>query len=101
MVRQSQFSCEAVERPGEAKAEMEPQAQPTRQAMSSPIDIFASTEIPSPAKRPLNIYCFDPSFGKFVGNYMTTSVNYEKARAGADWREVRGHRLRRLSADIL
>jgi hypothetical protein len=29
MVRQSQFSCEAVERPGEAKAEMEPQTQPT------------------------------------------------------------------------
>ena len=83
MVRQSQFSCEAIERPGEARAEIEPQApQPAHQATPSPIDIFTSTEIPSPANRPLNIYCFDPSFGKFVGNYMITSVNYEKLEPG-------------------
>src|SRR5207244_4283030 len=40
----------------------------------APEDIFSSAEIPWPDERPLNVYAFDPSFGRFVGNYMTASV---------------------------
>lgn len=62
MGKQSRFLCE----------------DPTAPA----VDIFSNTEIPWPDVRPLNVYAFDPSFGHFVGNYMTTSVRYEKLAPG-------------------
>jgi hypothetical protein len=48
----------------------------------APEDIFSTAEIPWPDERPLNVYAFDPSFGRFVGNYMTASVRYEKLDPG-------------------
>ena len=48
----------------------------------APADIFTSGEIPWPDERPLNVYAFDPSFGRFVGNYMMASVRYEKLQPG-------------------
>jgi hypothetical protein len=47
-----------------------------------PEDIFNSAEIPWPEVRPLNVYAFDPVFGRFVGNYMTALVRYEKLQPG-------------------
>jgi hypothetical protein len=38
--------------------------------------------IPDPAERPLKVYAFDPSVGRFIGNYMTAYVRYEKLEAG-------------------
>jgi hypothetical protein len=49
---------------------------------AAPPDIYTSAEIPWPTVRPLNVYAFDPSLGKFVGNFMTTSVRYEKLQPG-------------------
>lgn len=37
-------------------------------------DIYTTSEIAMPAVRPLNVYAFDPSMGRFVDNYMTVSV---------------------------
>ena len=48
----------------------------------APEDIFTSAEIPWPDERPLNVYAFDPSFGRIVGNYMKASVRYEKLLPG-------------------
>jgi hypothetical protein len=45
-------------------------------------DIFVTVELPWPDDRPLNVYAFDPSFGRFVGNYMTASVRYEDLKPG-------------------
>ena len=39
-------------------------------------------DIPTPHKRPLKCYAFDPSHGKFFGNEMTLSVKYEKLLPG-------------------
>ena len=50
--------------------------------MPDPDDIFSAGEIPWPDSRPLNVYAFDPSIGKFVGNYMTALVRYEQLQAG-------------------
>jgi hypothetical protein len=61
MARQPQFVCDGVADPNPAPTE----------------DIFTSAEIPWPDVRPLKVYAFDPSFGRFVGNYMTASVRYE------------------------
>ena len=72
----SRFVCEELEDPSRAG------------------DLFTSADIPWPEARPLNVYAFDPSLGRFVGNYMTASVRYEKLspdRSG----KVRGDRLRR------
>jgi hypothetical protein len=45
-------------------------------------DIYTTSDIPTPSIRPLNVYAFDPSMGRFVGNYMTTSVLYEPLKPG-------------------
>jgi hypothetical protein len=45
-------------------------------------DIFVTIELPWPDDRPLSVYAFDPSFGRFVGNYMTASVRYECLKPG-------------------
>src|SRR5450631_4030130 len=66
MAGQPQFVCEAMPDPSVA-----PQA-----------DIFSSTELAWPDVRPLKVYAFDPTLGKFVGNYMTASVRYEKLLPG-------------------
>jgi hypothetical protein len=50
--------------------------------MPTPVDIFTMSEIPMPTTRPLKVYAFDPSRGRFVGNYMTTSVCYEPLEPG-------------------
>jgi len=50
--------------------------------VSLPPDIFTSSEIPTPSERPLSVYAFDPSAGRLVGNYMTTSVRYEEVKPG-------------------
>ena len=47
-----------------------------------PPDIFTSAEIPTPSVRPLNVYAFDPSVGRLVGNYMLASVRYEELKPG-------------------
>ena len=47
-----------------------------------PVDVFSSAEIFWPAFRSLNVYAFDPSLGRFVGNYMRASVRYEKLDPG-------------------
>ena len=47
-----------------------------------PTDIFTTSDIPLPSIRPLAVYAFDPSMGRFVGNYMTTSVRYEALEPG-------------------
>jgi hypothetical protein len=49
---------------------------------SAPVDVFSSAEISWPAFRSLNVYAFDPSLGRFVGNYMRASVRYEKLDPG-------------------
>src|ERR1700687_1287181 len=70
MARQSQFVCEGI-------------ADPKAPAPNIPDpDIFSSGELPWPDVRPLSVYAFDPSMGKFVGNYMTASVRYEKLKPG-------------------
>jgi hypothetical protein len=60
----SRFVCEELEDPSPAG------------------DLFTSAEIPWPEARPLNVYAFDPSLGKFVGNYMTASVRFEQLQPG-------------------
>ena len=47
-----------------------------------PTDIFTTLDIPLPSVRPLSVYAFDPSMGRFVGNYMSTSVRYEALKPG-------------------
>ena len=41
-----------------------------------------STPIPPSAYRPLKAYAFDPSQGKYYGNYMTLTVKYEPLQPG-------------------
>jgi hypothetical protein len=50
--------------------------------LPDPPDIFTTSEISTPATRPLSVYAFDPSLGRFVGNYMTASVRYEELKPG-------------------
>jgi hypothetical protein len=46
-------------------------------------DIYEpSTTLLKPTVRPLKVYAFDPSAGRFLGNYMTVSVRYEKLAPG-------------------
>jgi hypothetical protein len=78
MVRQSQFSCEAIEKPGEDRAEID------RKRSSPRIRQRHRRSAHSPSlKSAAEHLLFRPElFGKFVGNYMVTSVNHD-ARAGA------------------
>ncbi len=92
---QPQFVCQGVTDPNA------PPPGPAAPAEPAPEDIFSSDELPWPEVRPLNVYAFDPSLGKFVGNYMTASVRYEKLDARPGRGEVRGHRLRRHRQDLL
>ena len=71
MARQPQFVCEGIV-----------DSKSPAPNMPDPTDIFSSGEIPWPDARPLNVYAFDPSIGKFVGNYMTALVRYEQLQAG-------------------
>src|SRR6202051_1665391 len=86
MARQSQFVCEGMTDPNALPPNAPaPNAPPQDAAASSdpePEDIFSLTELPWPDVRPLYVYAFDPSLGKFVGNYMTASVRYEKLLPG-------------------
>lgn len=46
-------------------------------------DIYeSSTTVLKPTVRPLKVYAFDPSAGRFLGNYMTSTVHYEKLQPG-------------------
>ena len=75
MARSPRFIAEDVSKP----AASSPSARPRPK---QPIDIFTPTDIPVPTLRRLNVYAFDPSLGKFVGNQMTTEVSYEKLDPG-------------------
>ncbi|MGJ4943056.1 peptidase M4 [Bradyrhizobium sp. HKCCYLS1011] len=72
MSNRSRFRCDETGGPGERPSKPD----------ESPIDIFTSTEIPTPSIRPLNVYAFDPSLGNFVGNQMITRVSYEELEPG-------------------
>src|SRR5262249_35722679 len=41
-----------------------------------------STAVPTPARRPLRVYAFDPSRGKVLGNEMQISVGYRPLAPG-------------------
>src|SRR5260370_16689628 len=82
MARQPQFVCEGIaDSTASVSGASSPNA-PGRTAPASsgaePEDIFSSADLPWPDVRPLKVYAFDPSRGKFVGNYMTASVRYAK-----------------------
>src|SRR5258708_3150309 len=86
MARQPQFVCEGIaDSTASVSGASSPNA-PGRTAPASsgaePEDIFSSADLPWPDVRPLKVYAFDPSIGKFVGNYMTASVRYEKLLPG-------------------
>jgi hypothetical protein len=75
MARRPQIVCE----------ELDGQGQPVKGKNVGglpPMDIFSSAEIPWPTERPLNVYAFDPSLGRFVGNYMRVMVRYEILKPG-------------------
>jgi len=57
-------------------------SSPNPPPIPKPHDIFTTSEIPTPSIRPLNIYAFDPSVGKYIGNYMTAEVRYEELKPG-------------------
>jgi hypothetical protein len=86
MRNRSRYRCDEVSDPRKlpAAAAPQPQDQPPRTShrTEAPIDIYTSTEIPTPSVRPLNVYAFDPSLGKFVGNQMVTQVAYEDLDPG-------------------
>lgn len=86
MATQSQFVCQGVadSNPSASSAPVPNAPAPNASASSDsdPEDIFSLTELPWPDVRPLYVYAFDPSMGKFVGNYMTASVRYEKLKPG-------------------
>jgi hypothetical protein len=67
----SRFVCEPVGLPDETPRKYPPLP-----------DIFSSAEIPFPTERVLKVYAFDPSAGRFVGNYMTVSLRYEDLTPG-------------------
>lgn len=75
MARPPRMVCEDVGEPGAA-------ASAARRPPKKQSDIFTSIDIPVPSTRRLNVYAFDPSLGKFVGNQMVTAVSYEELDAG-------------------
>jgi hypothetical protein len=72
MARQPQFVCEGIV-----------DSKSPAPNMPDPDDIFSSGEIPWPDARPLNVYAFDPSIGKFVGNYMTSNFRPGRLARGS------------------
>lgn len=80
MAGSSQFSCEAVDDDGDGEGPSTVQIG-ARKYPPLP-DIFQTAELPFPTERPLKVYAFDPSAGRFVGNHMTVSVRYEKLSPG-------------------
>src|SRR5882757_9905316 len=83
---QPQFVCEVVADPKasslSAAATNGPAPGAPARSDPDPDDIFSSDELPWPDERPLKVYAFDPSLGKFVGNHMTAMVRYEKLERG-------------------
>jgi hypothetical protein len=73
MARSPRFIAEDVSKPARKYPPTRPKPDP---------DIFETTEIPRPSERRLNVYAFDPSLGKFVGNQMIASVGYEPLEPG-------------------
>jgi hypothetical protein len=57
-------------------------ANPAPAVPGQPGNLFLTTTIPKPADRPLKIYAFDPSLGRFVGNCMMAKVRYEELTPG-------------------
>jgi hypothetical protein len=75
----SQFVCEPV---GAAEDARPSAGEGNLRKYPSPPDIFSSAAIPPPTERPLKVYAFDPSAGRFVGNYMAVSLRYEELAPG-------------------
>lgn len=76
------YACDDVTDPSKAVAQRPDQPAVAARPRKDVIDIFTSTEIPTPSVRPLSVYAFDPSLGNFVGNQMVTTVRYEKLCPG-------------------
>jgi hypothetical protein len=45
-------------------------------------DYDGNPDVNLPPSRPLNVYAFDPTTGRKLGNYMTINVDYEKLKPG-------------------
>ncbi len=82
MATQSQFVCQGVADPNASPGPAAPAPDAPASNEPSPEDLFQMTELPWPDVRPLYVYAFDPSMGKFVGNYMIAQVRYEKLEPG-------------------
>jgi hypothetical protein len=96
MAMQKQFVCEGVADPKASNLSAAASAAPVLALNvpptnvpapeapdpNDPDSIFQVTELPWPDVRPLYVYAFDPSMGKYVGNYMTAQVRYEKLERG-------------------
>src|SRR5689334_5242214 len=44
--------------------------------------LFTTRQIAYPVVRPLQVYAFDPSAGRLIGNFMQTVLRYEKLKPG-------------------
>lgn len=55
---------------------------PVNPPASSPPKSPKPTPIALPNNRPLKAYAFDPSQGKYFGNYMALNVKYEPLQPG-------------------
>jgi hypothetical protein len=87
MANRARFRCDDVseQRSLPAAPSLQSQDPPLRivPPRSEPaIDIYTSTEIPTPSVRPLDVYAFDPSLGNFVANQMVAQVAYEPLAPG-------------------
>jgi hypothetical protein len=87
MSNRARFRCDDVSEqrgpPAALSLQLQDPPPSIAAARSEPaIDIYTSTEIPTPSMRPLNVYAFDPSLGNFVGNQMTARVAYEPLESG-------------------
>jgi hypothetical protein len=82
MVKGLQFSCEETSGTDARPAAGNSANRASAKAPNTSRDLFASAEIPTPTERPLRVYAFDPSAGRYVGNYMAASVRHEKLRPG-------------------
>jgi len=82
MVRGPQFSCQETSGTDTPPPPGDTSRTAPAKAPKPARDLFASAEVPTPTERPLKIYAFDPSAGRYVGNYMTALVRYEKLSPG-------------------